>query len=127
MNNRVFFPQDVLDEWIVDGRIELSGGELTITAEMRVFRVAEAVHILGEVTGAEDVHELVGRVKSRAFLGELGAEVLQGSMLIGDNAYDVVEGFMGAAVLPYSEHLFLREGRSAGTDEALLMSLVERN
>ena len=41
--------------------------------------------------------EGTGGVKSRAFLSELGAEILEGSMIIGDNAYDVVQGFDAGA------------------------------
>ena len=123
MENRFFFPQQALDEWIVDGRIELANGELTIVSEGRVYRVAEAVRVLGEVTGAEDANELVGRVKSLAFLQELGAELLEGSMLIGDNAYDVVPGFTALTPIPYEEHQKRRGGATAGSDEALIRGL----
>jgi hypothetical protein len=44
-------------------------------------------------------------VKSRLFLGELGAELLESSMIIGDNAYDIVPGFLGAPVGTFEEHL----------------------
>ncbi|HQY64845.1 MAG: hypothetical protein IPQ09_02670 [Myxococcales bacterium] len=124
MENRFFFPQQALDEWIVDGRIELANGELTIVSEGRVYRVAEAVRVLVEVTGAEDENELVGRVKSLAFLQELGAELLEGSMLIGDNAYDVVPGFTAVPPVPYEEHRKRRSGATAGSDEALIQSLA---
>ncbi len=126
MENRFFFPQQSLDQWMVDGRIELAGGELTVLSEGRIYRVAEAVRVLAEVTGAEDANELVGRVKSLAFLQELGAELLEGSMLIGDNAYDVVPGFTGFPPLAYEEHRKRRAGApTAGSDEALLRSLAE--
>ncbi len=125
MQNRLFFPQQSLDEWIVDGRIELVSGELTIISEKRVYRVAEAVRVVAEVTGAEDVNELVGKVKSLAFLQELGAELLEGSMLIGDNAYDVVPGFTGFPLVSYDEHKRALLGApSAGSDEALMQALA---
>ena len=125
MQNRLFFPQQSLDEWIVDGRIELTSGELTIISEKRVYRVAEAVRVVAEVTGSEDVNELVGKVKSVAFLQELGAELLEGSMLIGDNAYDVVPGFTGFPLVSYDEHKSALNGApSAGSDEALMRALA---
>jgi len=125
MQNRIFFPQAALDECIVDGRIELSGGELTVVSEKRVYRVAEAVRVLAEVTGSEDVNELVGKVKSVAFLQELGAEILETSMLIGDNAYDVVPGFTGFPATSYDEHKKLRAGAACeGSDESLVRNLV---
>jgi len=103
MKNRVFFPQAALDEWIADDRVDLRNDELTIKSENRKYRIIEAVHILREVTGQPDVHELVGKVKSRAFLSELGAEILEGSVVIGDNAYDAETGFVGAPVGSFAE------------------------
>ena len=84
-----------LDEWVADDRVDLAADELVIRAENRKFRIVEAVRILREVTDSADPNELVGKVKSRAFLAELGAEILEGSMIIGDNAYDIVPGFAG--------------------------------
>lgn len=104
MQNRVFFPQEVLDLWLVDGRVDLRQNELTLVDREdptgrpgRTYRVTEAVRVLSEVTGAGDPHELVGRVKAKTFLEQLGAEILEGSMILGDNAYDVVPGWMGVS------------------------------
>ena len=105
MQNRVFFPQPVLDQSLVDGSIEISGNEMIIVAEARKYRVAEAVHIVREVTGTADPNDVVGKVKSKLFLEELGAEILEGSMIIGDNAYDVVQGWLGVPSTSWGEHV----------------------
>ena len=76
--------------------LRLKGEELLLKSEGRRYRIIEAVRVIREVSGTADPHELVGRVKTRAFLTELGAEILEGSMILGDNAYDVVQGFVGA-------------------------------
>ncbi len=104
MRNRVFFPQAALDEWITEDRVDLKNDELTIKSEGRRYKIIEAVRILREATSSSDPHELIGRVKSRAFLEELGAELLENSMIIGDNAYDVVQGFVGAPIGSFAEH-----------------------
>lgn len=104
MKNRVFFPQAALDEWLADDRVDLKHDELTIRAEGRRYRIIEAIRVIAEVTGAPDANEVVGKVKSRGFLNELGAELLEGSMILGDNAYDVVPGFVGAPVGTFAEH-----------------------
>lgn len=96
MRNRVFFPQIALDEWLADSRVELRNDELLVKSENRKYRIIEGIRVLREVSGSADSHELIGRVKSKAFLVELGAEILEGSMILGDNAYDVVPGFVGA-------------------------------
>lgn len=124
--NRVFFPQEALDQWLHDNRVDITGGELVIKAEGRRYKVIEAVRVLTEVSGAPDENELVGKVKTVAYLTELGAELLGSSMIIGDNAYDVVTGFLGSPVGTFAEHRRSSlAGESvlpgtAGSDEELL-------
>jgi hypothetical protein len=135
MENRVFFPQAALDQWIMDGTVELQDGELTIPGERRRFRLAEAVRILREVSGAGDGHELLGRVKTRAYLEQLGAEIIETSMLVGDAAYDVEPGWMGVPIGTFAGHrasgsIALGGGKSSGgageasSDEEILARLV---
>jgi hypothetical protein len=104
VRNRVFFPQAALDEWIAEDRVDLRNDELLIKTESRRYKIIEAVRVLREVTGAPDVNEVIGKVKSRAFLTELGAEILESSMILGDNAYDVIPGFVGAPVGSFADH-----------------------
>ena len=115
MRNRVFFPQACLDQWGVEGKIELTSTELVILAEGRRYEISEVVRVVVEVTGAEDPHGIVGKVKSKAELETMGAEILENSMIIGDNAYDVVQGWAGASV-PASEDL----AAASKSDEEML-------
>ncbi|HEY8091414.1 MAG TPA: hypothetical protein VIF09_26300 [Polyangiaceae bacterium] len=105
MENRVFFPQEALDTWIVDGTVELNSGVLTIVGEGRRYELAEAVHVVREVSGAGDQHKLVGRARTRAALERLGAEIVETSMLLGDAAYDVAPGWVGSPVGPFADHV----------------------
>ncbi len=94
--NRVFFPQRALDQWLADAEIDFTSRELVIKAINRRYLVVEAARILQEVSGSEDMYDLVGRVKSVNYLTELGAELLETSMLLGDNAYEIIPGFVGS-------------------------------
>ena len=137
MQNRVFFPQTALDQWLADGTVDLRGTELTILAESRKYRILEAVRVVTEVTGAADVQELVGRVKAKSLLEEKGAELLETSMILGDNAYDVVPGWLGTPLGTFDEHLASAERAqavSAGSatqeprsDEELLSAYLMKN
>jgi hypothetical protein len=134
MQNRIFFPQEALDTWMSDGSVELRGTELTILAEGRRYRLAEAVNILREVGGSDDSNELVGRVKSVKYLEELGAEIVETSVLLGDNAYDAVPGWLGAPVGSFDEHVAHRTGGFGDgpmdeprTDEDLLARFLVKN
>lgn len=103
MQNRVFFPQTALDQWIVDGAVDLQGGALTLVGEGRTYEVGEAVRVLREVSGAGDTAQLVGKVKSLEWLQQQGAEIVETSMLLGEAAYDVDPGWMGVPVGAFSE------------------------
>jgi len=94
MRNRVFFPQSALDLWLSEDRVDLLGSELVIKSEGRKYKVVEAVRILTEVTGGLDEYELVGKVKTVSFLTELGAELLDTSLIL----------FAGAPVGTLSQH-----------------------
>jgi hypothetical protein len=113
MENLYFFPQAALDQWIVDERVDVKDGELTVLGAGRRYKLSEAVHVLREVTGAGDSRDLLGRVKARGKLEQLGAEIVEGSMLLGDAAYDVEPGWFGTPV-----------GASARPDEEILAQLA---
>jgi hypothetical protein len=128
MENRLFFPQTALDQWMSDGSAELRDGQLTLPLGRR-FSVVEALRVLREVSGLGDSRDLIGRVKARAQLAELGAEIVETSMLIGDCAYDVEPGWVGAPVGTFVEYLAAAGGGNHGrdpprTDEELISRLL---
>jgi hypothetical protein len=121
MQNRVFFPQTALDVWLTDGAVDLTGDELTILseglAEGRRYRLIEAVRIVNEVTGTEDGNALLGKVKSKELLAEKKAELLESSLLLGDNAYDVVPGWLGEPIGSFDEHATQKKSSADGEGE----------
>jgi hypothetical protein len=62
----------------------------------QTYRLTEALRILREVSGAGDGQRLEGKVKTVAGIRSLGAEILGGSILIGELAYEVAFGWLGA-------------------------------
>ena len=99
MSNSVFFPQEILDILLDQGRIDLDGEELVLSDGGYRYAVHEAVRIVLEETEGDDPEHLCGKVMSRAELcDERGAEILGDSLLIEDMAYVVVPGFLGKPV-----------------------------
>jgi hypothetical protein len=131
MENRIFFPQAALDEWIVEGTVELQDGVLTLLQAGRRYRLAEAVHVVRDASGGGDP-ELVGRVKARVYLEQLGAEIVESSMLLGDAAYDVEPGWIGVAAIPFGDYATSARGKAgagsvhATSDEELLLKFISR-
>lgn len=112
--HRLFVSQDVLDRWMVEEQVSVEGDVMTLDGNQR-FRLLSAVCFTEELTGEGDPHELIGRVKDLATLSELGGEHVSDSVLLGDNAYTVVEGFLGEPVEPGPA------ADGAGTDMASAM------
>jgi hypothetical protein len=138
MQNRVFFSQAAVDQWGIDGKIDLVAGDLILLAEGRRYKVEEAVRIVAEVTGANDDRKIIGKVKPKRALDEIGAELLETSMILGDNAYDVGPGWIGTPTSPFAEHLLSSEraaarggktdiGTGPRSDEELLTRFVADN
>lgn len=93
---RVFFPRETLDVWLSDDAVNLERDRLTLKSTGQTYRLTEALRILREVSGAGDAASLEGKIKTLARVRELGAEILGGSMVIGERAYEVAFGWLGA-------------------------------
>jgi hypothetical protein len=96
---KLFLPQTTLEEWALEDKADLQDGRLVVQAEQGAWPVTPAVHFLQLVSG-EDDKKLVARVKTEAQLGELGAEHMADSVLIGDSAYEVVPGYLAEVAPP---------------------------
>jgi hypothetical protein len=93
--NRVFFPQQALDSWLEQGRIALVDDEMTLKPDGQRYRLSSAIRILAEVAEGNDPHDLVGKVKTIEQIAGMGGDHQADSLVLGDNAYQVVEGFLG--------------------------------
>lgn len=120
--NRVFFPQQLLDAWIADDRVDITGTALLLRDEGRRYDIAEAVHVLRDAAGGGDTNALLGKVKTREQLQDIGAEVFEGSMILGDDAYDVMPGFIGTPVGAAAE---TAPNAEAGEEDLLAQFLIK--
>ncbi len=125
--NRVFFPQEALDTWVVSGSVDLHDQDLVIKSEGKRYRLAEGAHVVAEVTGEPDVAELVGKCKTLVLLRELGADILERSMIIDDNAYDIIPGFLGTLLGQSEEPPGNGAQPSQPSDEDLLAQFLAKN
>lgn len=96
--NRVFIPQEALDNWLSETRVTIDDDLLTLMPEGQQFRLQTAVRFLSEVAGGGDAHSLVGKVKDLGQISALGGDYSSGSVVIDPDAYEVLEGFVGAPV-----------------------------
>jgi hypothetical protein len=93
--NRLFWPQEMFDEWVVEEKVTIDGDILRLCESGRRYRISQAVYFEADVGGGGDQQGFVGRVKESSTLAELGAEQYMDSVLLGDSAYKVTPGFTG--------------------------------
>lgn len=109
--NRVFLPQEMLDGWLSDERVDVDGDVMTLRPEGQRFQLKTAVRFLEELADGGDEAALVGKVKDLEQLAELGGEHCADSVILDDNAYQVIEGFVGEPLVD--------EQPAAGTGSSL--------
>jgi len=103
-NNRAFLAQDVLDLWLAEERVSLEGDVLKLLPQGPAFLLTSAVVFQAEVTTGDDPLALCGTVKTLPRISELGGEHVPGSVVIGDNAYEVRDGFLGELLPEHPDH-----------------------
>ena len=91
--DRLFFAQEVVDGWLEGGQASLEGDELTHQAGPR-FKLTGGVVFRAEVGSGHDGLGLCGKVKTVDEVEALNGELVIGSALIGDHAYEVTDGFL---------------------------------
>jgi hypothetical protein len=98
--SRLFISVERLDSWTAEGRASLEGDRMTLTELNRSFAMKPAV-VFVRVTGQDDdPNDLIGRVKSKETLDEMGADQFESSVIYKDMAYDVIDGFIGEPLPP---------------------------
>lgn len=90
---RLFISQERLDDWCGTDRADLSGDLLTLDGNR--YTITPGVFFAKVAGGDDDTNDLLGTVKNEEELVTLGAEQYHNSVICGDNAYDVVCGFVG--------------------------------
>lgn len=92
---RLFISNERLEAWTAGGRATLEGDTMTLVELGRVFLVRPAVRFTGITGSSLDAYDLVGLVKDADELAQMGADHMANSVIYGDTAYEVENGFIG--------------------------------
>ncbi|TMA18029.1 MAG: hypothetical protein E6J88_19885 [Deltaproteobacteria bacterium] len=96
MADYLFVPQSVLDKWSEQGRIQVDGNVLTILGEGKNFALTSAVRFM-KMEAGDDNAGLLQKVKTTDALKQMGAEHYMESVILGESAYQVQQGFLADA------------------------------
>jgi len=97
MAGLLFVAQAMIDSWADQGRIDFVGNVMTLLSgegRGRSYALEPAVRFLALLGAETDPHRMLKKVKSVAQLKELGAEVIDASVVLGDVAYEVEPGYL---------------------------------
>jgi hypothetical protein len=96
MADYLFVPQSVLDRWSEQGRVSVEGTVLTILGENKAFALTSAVRFI-KMEAGDDTAGLLQKVKTIDALKQMGAEQYMDSVILGECAYQVQQGFLADA------------------------------
>src|SRR5450432_1826340 len=96
MADYLFVPQSVLDKWSEQARIQVDGDVLTILGDGKHFALTSAVRFM-KMEAGEDSAGLLQKVKTTDALKQMGAEHYMESVILGEVAYQVQQGFLADA------------------------------
>ena len=92
---RLFISNAKLEAWSTEGKLALEGSTLRLRELPRAFAVRPAVYFERVAGGGDDPNQLLGTVHDEAALAAMGADHMMTSVIYGDTAYEVVNGFLG--------------------------------
>ncbi len=97
MAKYVFFAQSLIDGWSEGEKISIENNVLTLKRgkQLSRFVLEEAFRFVKVAGGDVDPNGWIGKIKTKRQLEELGAEAYLNSVIYGDTAYDVEEGYLG--------------------------------
>ncbi|MEM9458297.1 MAG: hypothetical protein AAGF11_29240 [Myxococcota bacterium] len=122
---RIFVAQALVDRWLNDGRVQLDGELMRLSAggaPTSLF-INPAVYFEHVDAGGQDPYQVVGCVKSAQELAQMGGEHFDTSVVLGDHAYTVIPGFVAVPVGPDGTET-LMDGVSWGRLQGALVQLA---
>ena len=97
---RIYVSQAMVDAWLGAGRTRLDGDLLRLPAEAGAISLYlnPAVHV-ERIDGKDaDPYGLVGTVRSTQELAQMGGELYDASVVLGEHAYSVRPGYLAIPV-----------------------------
>jgi hypothetical protein len=95
---KLFIPQEAIDSWLSSERVSLDGEMLRLLNAGLVLRLTPGCYFRSLQAGSDQPLALLGKVKTKAAIAALGAEIYMNSVISGDTAYEVDVGFVAKPV-----------------------------
>ncbi len=93
MTDSLFLSQEVIDKWLSDERIELSGNVMSVRGDSRAYDLDPAVRFIAVEGDGADREGLVTSIRTLEEVKAAGGDHSHDSVILGDVAYKVQNGF----------------------------------
>lgn len=124
----IFISQEQMEKYTGEGAADISNKEVILRLDRTyIGTFEEAYYFLRNVVNIQDERNLVGRVFTKDEVSKLNADIMPNSIIIGDDAYDVEEGFMIFEQGTTEQRLHEREKMSKTQELKSLASLILDN
>ena len=97
---KLFIPQETIDSWLSVERVNLEGEMLQLPGGDLVLRLVPGCYFMSVQAGSDRSFNILGKVKTKAAVSALGAEVYMNSVILGETAYEVDAGFVATPIHP---------------------------
>jgi hypothetical protein len=112
---RIFVSQSATDRWVGAGGLVVDGEMMRFHAAPHVALYINPAVYFERVDGADsDPYDIIGAVKTRQELAQMGADHYETSVVLGEFAYTVKPGFVATTVGSDGSETQL-DGQSWGT------------
>jgi len=98
MSVKLFIPQETVDAWLSAERVNLDKEMLQLYGSGVVLRLVPGCYFTTVQAGSDETFKLLGKVKTKAAVTALGAEMYMNSVILGETAYEVEVGFVAKPV-----------------------------
>ncbi len=95
MAKMIFISQEQMEKLSGEGAADITNKDIVLRLDKTyIGNFEEAYYFLRNVVNANDQRNMVGRVLTKDEVSKLNADIMPNSIIIGDDAYDVEEGFL---------------------------------
>jgi hypothetical protein len=111
---KIFILPEELQKWMETAGVKIVNNAVTLPELPSPYKLEAALFFRKLVAGGEDPGTMVGKIKTMSSIQQSGFELFQNSVIVGDNAYEVDEGFL----LSWDEGFAARDAQGAPEKDA---------
>jgi len=91
---KLFIPQEWVSKADMGEVVRIDGDTMIVASDGKQYRIEEALHVVSVEGGDPDAEDLLGKVVTHGEVKQRGGEQVGESLIMGETAYRVEQGFV---------------------------------